>query len=147
MRNGLLKDLLLSSALLFSPLSALAHHQQRTLVVDGRPGQATVAEIGGRPYVEIAGLAEITHGSLSFNADRIVLRLPPSSTNSPAAEPPAEPSDSTVHGSGLSREFMRAGIEEIATMREWASTLAYAMENGYHITDKWAANYREQSAL
>ena len=31
-------------------------------------------------------------------------------------------------------------------MREWASTLTYAIENGYHITDEWAANYREQAA-
>jgi hypothetical protein len=41
---------------------------------------------------------------------------------------------------------MRAAIEEIAAMREWASTLEYAIENGYQITDKWAANYREQAA-
>src|SRR3954454_988689 len=146
MRNGLLKDLLISCSLLFFPLLATAQYQRRTFVVDGRPGQAIVAEIEGRPYVEIAGLAEITHGSLSFKADRIVLSLPTPSTNSPAAEPAAEPSDTPVHSSGLSREFMRAGIEEIATMREWASTLAYAMENGNHITDEWAANYREQSA-
>jgi hypothetical protein len=146
MRNDFLKDLLISSLLLFFSLSAAGQHQRRTFVVDGRPGQAPVAELDGRPYVEIAGLAEITHGSLSFKADRIVLSLPPSVTNSPVAEPPAEPSDSTVHNSGLSREFMRAGIEEIATMREWASTLAYAMENGNHITDEWAAKYREQSA-
>src|SRR5947209_10678726 len=140
MRNGLLKDLLISSSLLLLPLSAMAHNQRRTFVVDGRLGQATVAEIGGHPYVEIAALAEITHGSLSFKADRIILSLPPSGTNSPAAEPPAEPSDSAVHSSGLSREFMRAGIEEIATMREWASTLAYAMENGYPMTEEWATN-------
>jgi hypothetical protein len=146
MRNRLLKYLLLSSSLLFFPLSTMAQHQRRTLVVDGRPGQAIVAEIDGRPYVEIAGLAEITHGSLSFKADRIVLSLPPSSMTPPPAEPPAEPADPQAHGSGLSREFMRAGIEEIATMREWASTLAYAIENGYHITDEWAANYREQAA-
>jgi hypothetical protein len=146
MRNGLLKDLLISFSLLFFPLFALAQYQRRTFAVDGRPGQATVAEIEGRPYVEIAGLAEITHGSLTFKVDRIVLRLPTPSTNSPAAEPAAEPSDTPVHSSSLSREFMRAGIEEIATMREWASTLAYAMENGNHITDEWAANYREQSA-
>jgi hypothetical protein len=146
MRNGLLKDLLISSFFFFFTLWAMAQHQSRTLVVDGRPGQATVAEIGGRVYVDVAGLAEITHGSLSFKADRIVLSLPPSSMPPPPAEPPAEPADSPVHGSGLSREFMRAGIEEIATMREWASTLAYAIENGYHIADEWAANYREQAA-
>ena len=146
MRNGVLKDLLISCSLLFFPLLATAQYQRRIFVVDGRPGQATVAEIGGRPYVEIAGLAEITHSSLSYKADRIVLSFPPSSTNAPAAEPPPEPADSTVHSSGLSREFMRAGIEEIATMREWASTLAYAMENGYPMTEEWATNHRELSA-
>ena len=41
---------------------------------------------------------------------------------------------------------MRAGIEEIATMREWASAMAYAIENGYLITEEWAANYRERAA-
>jgi len=147
MRNGLLKYLLISSSLLCFSLSTMAQHQSRVLVVDGRPGQAIVAEIDGRPYVEIAGLAEITHGSLSFKANRIVLSLPPSNMPPPPAEPPAaEPADSQAHGSGLSRDFMRAGIEEIATMREWASTLTYAIENGYHITDEWAANYREQAA-
>ena len=146
MRTGLLKYLLISFSLLFFPLSTMAQHQSRTLVVDGRSGQATVAEIDGRPYVEIAGLAEITHGSLSFKADRIVLTLPTSSMTPPPTEPPAEPAGSQARGSDLSKEFMRAGIEEIATMREWASTLAYAIENGNHITDEWAANYREQAA-
>jgi len=149
MRNDLLKALLISwSLLFFFPISALAQHdhQRRILVVDGRPGQAIVAEIGGRAYVDIAGLAEITHGSLSFQADRIVLSLPRSSIDSPPPEPPSEPASSLVHGLGLSKDFTRAGIEEIATMREWASTLAYAIQNGYHITDEWAANYREQAA-
>jgi len=148
MRNVFLKELLITSSLFLFPLSAVAQHDHpnRTLVVDGRPGQATVAEIGGRAYVDIAGLAEITHGSLSFKADRIILSLPPASMNAPPAEQPAEPTNSAAHGSGLSKDFMRAGIEEIATMREWASTVAYAIENGYPITDEWAANCREQAA-
>lgn len=41
---------------------------------------------------------------------------------------------------------MRAGIEEFATMREWASTLAYAIQNGQPVTENWVANYREQAA-
>ena len=146
MHNGLLKYLLISSSLVFVPLSATRQHQSRTLVVDGWPGQATVAEIDGRPYVEISGLAEITHGSLSFTADRIVLSLPRSSMTPPPAEPPKESTDSQAHAAGFSREFMRAGIEEIATIREWANTLTYAIENSYHITDEWAANYQEQAA-
>jgi len=146
MRKGLLKYLLISSTVLIFSLSTVAQHQSRTLVVDGRPGQAAVAEIDGHPYVEIAGLAEITHASLSFKADRIVLSLPASSMTPPPAEPPAEQPDSQAHDSGLSREFMRTGIEEIATMREWASTLAYAIENAYPITDESVANYRERAA-
>src|SRR5438270_13902716 len=114
MRNGLLKDLLISCSLLFFPLLATAQYQRRIFVVDGRPGQATIAEIEGCPYVEIAGLAEITHGSLTFKVDRIVLSLPTPSTNSPAAEPPAEPSDTTVHSHGLSRAVMQGGIEGVA---------------------------------
>jgi len=31
-------------------------------------------------------------------------------------------------------------------MREWASTLEYAIQNGYPITEHWAANSREQAA-
>lgn len=31
-------------------------------------------------------------------------------------------------------------------MREWASTLAYAIQNGYPITEVWAAQSREQAA-
>jgi hypothetical protein len=41
---------------------------------------------------------------------------------------------------------MRAGIEAIALMREWARPLAYAIQNGYPVTEHWVAGYREQAA-
>ena len=31
-------------------------------------------------------------------------------------------------------------------MREWASPLAYAIQNGYPITEQWVAGYRESAA-
>lgn len=147
MRDNTWKARLIFFTLLFFPLNSLAqHHQQRRiLVIDGGEGQATVIERGGRAYVDIEALTQITHGSLSFKADRIVLSLPASNGTPLTAEAP-EPAHSSVAESELSREFMRAGIEEIATMREWASTLAYAIQNGYEVTEKWAADYREQSA-
>lgn len=37
-------------------------------------------------------------------------------------------------------------METIALMREWASPLAYAIQNGYPVTENWVANYREQAA-
>ena len=145
MRNNLWALQLISTLLILFPAITLAQRDQqgRILMVDGYTGKAAVVEIGGHAYVEIEGLAQVTHGSLSFKENRIVLTLPttmpPSAMQSPelASSPSAQV---------LSRDFMRAGIEEIATMREWASTVAYAIENGYQVTENWAANYRERTA-
>jgi hypothetical protein len=148
MTNKLWIMLLMSALLYLLPTVSVAQHelQGRTLMIHGQTGQANVAEVGGRAYVDVEGLSQITHGSLSFNANSIVLSLPSSVAHPPAAETSAEPSHSLPSDSGLSRDFMRAGIEEIATMREWASTLAYAIQNGSQVTESWAANYREQAA-
>lgn len=134
------------SLLLLLPIISLAQQQRRTLIIDGETGQANVIEKDGRAYVDVEALTQITHGSLSFKGDRIVLSLPASNGAPPTADASAEPAHSQTTGSELSRNFMRAGIEEIATIREWASTLAYAIQNGYPVTEKWEADYREQAA-
>jgi hypothetical protein len=143
------RNILRKSALVFL-LSGitLAQREQpsRILVIDGQAGQAAVVEVGGRAYVDVETLTQITHGSLSFNANRIILSLPTLSASPSASEPAAAPPHSAVSEPALSREFMRAGIEEFATMREWASALATAIQNGYQVTEGWAADYREQAA-
>jgi hypothetical protein len=121
--------------------SAQIKRQSRTLLVNGQSGKAQVVEIDGRIYVAIDELAQITNGSSHFEANRIVLTLPMSSANTPATAPP-----NAGEEPGLSRDFMKASIEAIAAMREWASTMAYAIQNGYQITEGWAATYREQAA-
>jgi hypothetical protein len=144
-----LRDTLLKSALLFLLSSiTLAQREKpgRILVIDGQPGQTAVVEIGGRAYIDVEGLTQITHGSLSFNVNRIVLRLPTPIASPSGTEAAAAPPHSPASDPGLSREFMRAGIEEFATMREWASTLATAIQHGYQVTESWAADYREQAA-
>lgn len=149
MRPNCCKLLLISGLLLLLPSATLAQSDQhrRTLVIDGHAGRAPVIEKNGRSYVDVEVLAEITHGSLRFKGDQIILSLPASNVNPPtAAESPTETTNSPVAQSGLSRDFMLAGIEEIATIREWARTLAYAIENGYPITEHWADNSREQAA-
>ncbi|MBZ5600083.1 MAG: hypothetical protein LAN83_17370 [Acidobacteriia bacterium] len=115
--------------------------QVGTLVVDGKSGQAPVIQIEGHPYVDLKALAEITNASLSFKANRIVLTLPPTSVSTTEVGPPVSTDEM-----GLSREFTKAGIETIASMREWASPLAYAIQNGYQVTDDWVSGYREQAA-
>jgi hypothetical protein len=120
---------------------AQVNHQSRTIVINGQAGQAEIVKVDGRSYVDLEALARITNGSLRFKGSSIVLDLP-MSASSPAAVPPPVPADD----SGLSREFMKAGIEAIAGMREWASTLAYATQNGYNVTESWVATYREQAS-
>ena len=119
-----------------------AKQQTETLVINGQTGEAAVVHVDGRTYVDLETLAPIANGSLTFKANRIVLNLPPSGASTPAAVGPSTQADD----SGLSRDFMRAGMETIALMREWASPLAYAIQNGYPVTENWVAGYRDQAA-
>lgn len=146
MQSKAWKVLQISALLLLLPGISLPQHEQqgRVLMINGQAGQANVVEVDGRAYVDIEGLTQITHGSLSFNANHIILSLPAPPV-SPSATEQAQ-SHSPVSETGLSHEFMRAGIEQFAATREWGTTLSYAIQNGYHVTDAWAANYREQAA-
>jgi hypothetical protein len=124
---------------------AQVQRHTKTLMINGQSGQAEVVDIDGRAYVDVEGLARITNGSLRFKPKGIVLTLAMPSANTSEA-PPTAPPPTPVDDSGLSKDFMRAGIEEFATMREWASTLANAIQNGYPVTENWAADYRERAA-
>jgi hypothetical protein len=128
--------------LLFAVAFAQPTGGNRVLVVNGRSGQAGVVQIEGRTYVDLETLVRIAEGSLSFQAGQITLTLP-TAAGVPSETPPTvtQPDDSR-----LSRKFMVAGIETIAQMRVWASTLAYAIQNGYGVTENWVADYREQAA-
>jgi hypothetical protein len=123
---------------------AQVKNPSRTLVVNGRIAPDAVVQINGRDYVDLQALASTMNGSISFRGAQIVLTLPISDagTSAPASpNPPEAPTES-----GLSQDFMKAGIETIALMREWASPLAYAIQNGYPITEQWVSGYREQAA-
>jgi hypothetical protein len=148
MRNKFCYFLLMTSLVLALPCVILAQgdRQQRILVIDGHAGQAAVIQKDGRAYVDLQSLVEIANASLSFKANRIVLSMRASGSNPQVADAPGDAAHSPADDSALSRDFMRAGIEEFATMREWASTMAHAVQNGYQITEEWAANYREQAS-
>ena len=91
------------------------------LVIDGYSGEAPVADLNGKPFVDVHALAQITNGSVTREPHRIVLSL-----HGPTAGDAHNRDD-------FSQPFMRAGIESVATMREWASALVVAMENGYPV--------------
>ena len=116
-----------------------AGQQNGTLVVSGQPGQTPVLQINGRSYVDITALARLINGSLSFKGSQVTLTLPGSGDNTP---PPA----ASQQASGFSKEFLRAGIEEMSVIREWRSALINAVQNGYPVTDAFVAAYRGQAS-
>ena len=136
LRTGLTFVLLFCSLFLVIGRAA----QQRTLLVAGRTGELAVVEMDGRSYVEVQALAQLTNSSLSFSGNRIVLTLPASPAHTESA--PSSPAPV-----GLSKEFIRAGIEEMSIIREWRSTLTNAVQRGYPVTDDWIGPFRDQARM
>ena len=136
---------LLLALVFFSSLPVLvtrsAAPQNRTLVLTGHPGELTVVETGGRYCVDIEALAQLANGSLSFKGNQIVLTLSAPTTNTPASNSPASPSTTP----GFSKDFLRAGIEEMSVIREWRSALINAIRQGYPVTEAWVAGFRGQT--
>jgi len=115
--------------------------ENRYLTVNGQPSQVVVLQINGRSYADLEALARAVHGSLAFNGNQIALTLPssavsPPSTSSSVASPTAP---------GLSRDFLKAGIEAMSNVREWHSALANAIRNQYPIGENWLAAFRDQA--
>ena len=124
------------------PILALSQvaRQTRTLVVNGHSGETAIVEIEGRSYVELEALVRLANGSLRFNGNQISVTLPAGgggSEHASATPPPANP--------GFSKEFLRAGIEQMAVIREWRIALTNAIERGYPVTEDWVSPYRNQA--
>jgi hypothetical protein len=146
---NLMREKILSSALMLLmflniPESTMSQSAQQngTLLVSGHTGQVPVLQINGRSYVDIEALARLANGSLAFKGDQITLTLPASASSATAVAPPASQNAT----SGFSKEFLKAGIEEMTEIREWRSALVNAVHNGYPVTDEFVEGYRGQAA-
>ena len=120
-------------------LAEAGQMSSRTFTIHGHPGEVAILEKDGRAYVEIEALAGLANGSLTFNGKQVVLTLPGTAGSSGAVEG-AKPV-----ASGFSREFIRAGIEEMSVIREWRSTLKNAVQRGFPVTQEWTENYRARA--
>jgi len=128
----------LAALLILSALAvSLVAQQTNSLIIAGQPGSAKVIQVAGRNYVEVEALARLTNSSISFNANQIVLTLP--GTTPDASSAPAPPP------AGFSKDFVTAGIEAMAQIREWHAALKNAIQRGYPLADAWLAPYRNQS--
>jgi hypothetical protein len=121
--------------------SAQAGEEFRTLVINDLSGKVVVMEVGGKTYVDLKRLVQIGHGSVDYQGNQIVVSLSCSGTDTPMKATEEDPSTSLR----LSREFMKAGIEEISLLREWASSLANSLKNGYPVSENWVADYRARA--
>ena len=120
-----------------SPAGQANHY----LTVNGQSSQVAVLQINGRAYADLEALARAVNGSLAFSGNQIALTLPSSATSPPSASPGASPTEP-----GLSKAFLKAGIEAMATVREWHSALGTAIRNQYPINESWLAPLRDQAA-
>jgi hypothetical protein len=133
---------LLLFMILIVPALALCRAAQgsRTLIVNGQPGRVAVVQMNGHSYVDVEALARVTNGSLSFDGNQITLTL------SAVATATGDTSASPVANNGLSKGFLKAGIEAMSLVREWHSALANAIENGFPLADTWLTSYANRAA-
>jgi len=114
--------------------------QNLTLIVNGRAGGAPIVKMSGRSYVDIEDLARAGGGTLGFKGNQVILTVPASATST-APSAASEPANQ-----GFTKEFLRAGIEEMASIREWRSVLTNAVQRGYPVTEEGLSGYRVQAA-
>lgn len=111
---------------LIGSASGRAQQARETLRISGYNEEAPIVRMNGRSYVDLESLARITNGSLSFHGNQIVLSLAGSAANSPSETSANNPP-------GLSKEFIRAGLEALAAIREWTRALSANVEMGYPV--------------
>jgi hypothetical protein len=117
---------------------------QLTLLVSGRSTSIPLMQMNGRNYVQVEALARAVNGSLQFNGNQTTLTVPAAGGNASATAPAATTANSAANG-GFSQAFLRAGIEEMSTIREWRSALASVIENEYPFTQDWLTQYQAQA--
>jgi hypothetical protein len=93
---------------------------RKTLVVNGRAVDGAVVQIDGHSYVDVDTIARIMNAEVIFKSGRVIL-------NGPLTEPVTMPERSAP---GLSKDFVRAGVAQLAEMREWKAAIATAIRSG-----------------
>ena len=118
--------------LLIAGMAAQTQRPRPTLVIQGCTVETPVIQMQGRTLVDVQELARITNGSLSFERDQIILTMPRCEASKTAG-------DDTVK-SRFSGPFTKAGIEAMASIREWGGMLMITVQNGYPVGNTMAGN-------
>jgi hypothetical protein len=109
--------------------------EKKTLVVNGHTAAGAVVQIDGHSYMDVETFARIMNSKVSFEPGRVILTVP-------VAEAGAKPERTAP---GLSKDFARAGISQLAEMREWKAAIASAIRSGVaggNWLGPWLNDYR-----
>jgi hypothetical protein len=123
---------------------------KHTLILNGRSTDVPLIQVNGHAYVGLEALADALKGSLSSSGKMIALSVPigqasntPATTVTTSLPAPASAPDQTAPPDpGFSRDFLNAGIEQMATLREWHTALETAIQNGIPLSAGLLAPYR-----
>jgi hypothetical protein len=110
--------------------------EKKKLVVNGRTADSAVVQIDGHSYVDVDTFARIMNATVSFEPGRVILTIP-------AAEAGAKPERTAAPG--LSKEFAKASISQLAVMWEWKGAIASAIRSGVAAGNwlgPWLHDYR-----
>ena len=114
---------------------------ERPLIVNGK-SEGTVVQMGGRAYVDVETVAQITNGSVTLEPNRVVLNFPPAGSGAaPSATPAPQPA---APPPGLSRNFASLAIGELAEMREWRGAVGTILTYGVPVVGSWPQDYRDR---
>ena len=134
-RRGIYYFLSFGCVLLFAGILWAQNTPDRALIVNGKSA-GMVVQMGGHAYVDVETVAQFTNGSVTLEANRVVLTFPESGTTAapsagiapaPAAPPP-----------GLSRNFASLAIAELAEMREWRGAVGAILTYGVPVVGNLA---------
>ena len=149
MRNRPVTTWLALGLILVLPLLALSQAAKPTLTLNlnGQQSQVPVTQMNGHSYVDVTALARAANGTLSFQGNNMLLTVPGNGTSSaPATNAPSSDNSAPPPNPGFSKDFMRAGIEAMAAIREWRSVLSNGVANGYPIASIGLPSYQAQAA-
>ncbi|MGH9744205.1 MAG: hypothetical protein ACRD51_17830 [Candidatus Acidiferrum sp.] len=107
----------------------------RSLVIEGQSGEEPVVRMRGKTYVEVDALARLMHGSVSSQGNTMTLTIP--------GFPPRTATTIGGEKSEFSKEYLRAAVEEMASLRQWRVAVTNAVQNGQPVGDDWVAVYRD----
>jgi hypothetical protein len=127
---------LIGLVFLFAGLLWAQRGPDKKLEVNGRTMDSPILQIGGRSYVDLETLAQITNGVIAVQPDRVVLTIP--TATAPSAARPSPPPDA------LSREFAREAIGLLAEMREWRGAIGTPRSYNVPFTGTWPQDYHDR---